>query len=1047
MASALRRVLVAGPSSVLRPYPVANVASRRAFATTSHLWRGAQGKKEAKRPRFSDWAEFDHDKKLPRSNFRQGNGKGHGPPRAAHLFTPRPWEERPAKAPSYALPKPPPDAFVASEFSATLDSFAKDPYVMNRLHNVGICGPAAQEILSRLSGDASATPPEGMQVASQLLKRWSRRRAEVMTGQDENSVGDRAAFVEQARALISPSLDMTESDGDSFRRSALDNLHMRDFLTWVQAQLQQIRASIPPQEQNEPLAQSVRTLQAALQSLRSQTSLAAAPSLYPLARQRKRTIILHVGPTNSGKTHGALCRLVQARTGVYLAPLRLLAHEVWERINTGKVAPDLPPRACSLKTGEETQAVSDPSTGPFSTGLTSCTIEMASQAPVEVAVIDEIQMIADEQRGFAWTQALLGLQANEIHLCGEPSVVPLIKNIAEECGDQLEVKEYQRLTPLRVAESSLEGDLRKIRPGDCLVAFSRSGIFALKSRIEAMARQPGQPQLKCAVAYGNLPPEVKAEQARLFNEGVHANVMVASDAIGMGLNLKIKRIIFETCYKWNGSETVPLSASQIKQIAGRAGRYGTQKDDDGETGGVVTTMQEDDMPVLRAALNSPMRLISHASIQPSKNAAGALRAMLPEVPMRLPIDHWKVSKQERAAAEKKARSSPYLEDAVSSARTSKSRTIQTYSDIFTDMSLFCDVNSQNYYLSLFRQQAHIVGLVHAASDAAVVGRTDLPPGSSTLTIEERATFYTAPANTRDDRLVACLQSMVTSFAKGEIIDIKLILIRQGLMDPLEEIEALMGKLRERWLKSSKCRTDGNGVAQEATVGELIEMVPAGEEVPVKKEGLILFESLHRALSLYAWLSQRLPLSFCRIAEVEALKVRTELAIEFALEATRAGRKRRLQSLGRDYDREKDARRERRKQNRQKARSGRGDFVTGDRAMASPQRKRESIPSFRFFSTSARAALPRKPQNKGARNDRLSSGEREIHDLLTERFAPSLLRVQDVSGGQGTFYAVQVASKEFDGLSTVKQHRLVNECLKDIIGKLDGLQVSTGLRRR
>ena len=95
------------------------------------------------------------------------------------------------------------------------------------------------------------------------------------------------------------------------------------------------------------------------------------------------------------------------------------------------------------------------------------------------------------------------------------------------------------------------------------MAFKRSTIFRLKEQIEARTG------LQCALAYGALPPETKSEQAKLFNAG-KLDVMVASDAIGMGLNLRIKRVIFDTLSKWNGTETVHLSLSQIKHIAGRA---------------------------------------------------------------------------------------------------------------------------------------------------------------------------------------------------------------------------------------------------------------------------------------------------------------------------------------------------------------------------------------------------------------------------------------------------------------------------------------------
>jgi ATP-dependent RNA helicase SUPV3L1/SUV3 len=250
---------------------------------------------------------------------------------------------------------------------------------------------------------------------------------------------------------------------------------------------------------------------------------------YPTARSLTRHIHLHVGPTNSGKTYGALVALCKARNGIYAGPLRLLAHEVWERINAGAVSADIAPRACSLLTGEERQL-------QLACGLTACTVEMlATNISYDIAVVDEIQMIADKDRGYAWTQAVLGLAAKELHLCGEASVVPLIRRMAEACGDVVHVHEYKRLTPLVVEEKTL-GGIRNVRPGDCVVSFSRSGIFKLKEKIEEATG------LKCALAYGALPPETKSEQAKMFNDpqsGV--DVMVASDAIGMGLNLCVCR--------------------------------------------------------------------------------------------------------------------------------------------------------------------------------------------------------------------------------------------------------------------------------------------------------------------------------------------------------------------------------------------------------------------------------------------------------------------------------------------------------------------------
>lgn len=154
-----------------------------------------------------------------------------------------------------------------------------------------------------------------------------------------------------------------------------------------------------------------------------------------------------------------------------------------------------------------------------------------SEKQHDVAVFDEIQMIGDLDRGAAWTSCLLNCCAKEVHLCGEETVVDLISRIAEEIGDELVVHRYQRLSPMSISSESL-GGWSNIRPGDCVVRLSRNGIYEIKKSIEDATG------LQCAVAYGALPPELRAQQAALFNDpksGV--DVMVASDAVGMGLNM------------------------------------------------------------------------------------------------------------------------------------------------------------------------------------------------------------------------------------------------------------------------------------------------------------------------------------------------------------------------------------------------------------------------------------------------------------------------------------------------------------------------------
>ena len=262
---------------------------------------------------------------------------------------------------------------------------------------------------------------------------------------------------------------------------------------------------------------------ASLGDLKKLADLRYPVEWYPSTRRVQRTIHLHVGPTNSGKTYHALKRLEQAESGLYAGPLRLLAHEVYVRLNAqGK--------SCHLVTGDERQIKEDEGTA-----MTSCTVEMASmQQNMEVAVIDEIQMIGDKERGWAWTQALLGLKAKELHLCGEERTVPLIRELAAAVGDKLEVHNYKRLSPLKSMSTSLQGRYRDLRKGDCVVVFSRMGIHAMKATIE---RQTGK---RVAVIYGSLPPETRTQQARLFNDPDNEyDILVASDAIGMGLNLYV----------------------------------------------------------------------------------------------------------------------------------------------------------------------------------------------------------------------------------------------------------------------------------------------------------------------------------------------------------------------------------------------------------------------------------------------------------------------------------------------------------------------------
>ena len=274
--------------------------------------------------------------------------------------------------------------------------------------------------------------------------------------------------------------------------------------------------------------------------------------LYPGARTLNRKFILHVGPTNSGKTYEALLACQKADRGVYLAPLRLLAMEAADRINRAGVP-------CDMITGEEERTI-------VGARHVASTIEMlAVDCYFDVAVIDEAQMIVDDDRGWAWTQAILGVSAPIVHVCMAEEALPIISKLILSCGDTYEVERHERQTPLSLERVPFHFP-EDVRDGDALVVFSRKSVLEAASLLEDY-------NIKASVVYGALPYEARMAETEKFLSG-KTRVVVATDAIGMGMNLPIKRIVFLETVKFDGKEKRPLNPSEIKQIAGRAGRRG-----------------------------------------------------------------------------------------------------------------------------------------------------------------------------------------------------------------------------------------------------------------------------------------------------------------------------------------------------------------------------------------------------------------------------------------------------------------------------------------
>ncbi|PJI06920.1 MULTISPECIES: SUV3 family DEAD/DEAH box RNA helicase [Clostridium] len=326
---------------------------------------------------------------------------------------------------------------------------------------------------------------------------------------------------------------------------------------------------------------------------------------YLETRRMHRKFYIHLGDTNTGKTYNAVERLKKAKHGVYLSPLRILALENFEKLNNEGIA-------CDLLTGEEEILK------PGSTHV-SCTIEKVNlKDHYDIAVIDEIQMISDEFRGMAWSRAVLGLKCDEIHICGAANAKSILEKILKECGDDYEIKEYKRSIPLEVESKSF--NYKDIKAGDAVVVFS-------KKRVLSIAQQYSSKGVKASIIYGDLPPEVrKAQYQQFINK--ETKVLVTTDAIGMGVNLPIRRIIFMNIKKFDGEEIRELTSQEVKQISGRAGRKGIY--DVGYVAGAGDTQD-----FLKSKLEEEDKEIEKAVIGPSD---AILR--IKELPLREKLALW-----------------------------------------------------------------------------------------------------------------------------------------------------------------------------------------------------------------------------------------------------------------------------------------------------------------------------------------------------------------------------------------------------------------------
>ena len=269
------------------------------------------------------------------------------------------------------------------------------------------------------------------------------------------------------------------------------------------------------------------------------------------AQKLNRLFILHVGPTNSGKTYDAVEDLKKNTPGTYLGPLRLLALEMSDKINDAGIP-------CSMITGEEAIIKENAQ-------VVSSTIELCDfSRHFKTAVIDEAQLIGDPDRGASWLKALCMVDADVVHVCMAPEAAGFITELITSFGAEYVVQNHQRLAPLSYA-GTCRG-IRDIRPGDAIICFSRKSVLSTAAQLERNG-------FKTSVIYGALPPQARRDEVRKYMAG-ESNVVVATDAIGLGISLPIARIIFAETSKFDGKQMRQLNVAEVKQIAGRAGRYG-----------------------------------------------------------------------------------------------------------------------------------------------------------------------------------------------------------------------------------------------------------------------------------------------------------------------------------------------------------------------------------------------------------------------------------------------------------------------------------------
>lgn len=261
-----------------------------------------------------------------------------------------------------------------------------------------------------------------------------------------------------------------------------------------------------------------------------------------------RGITAILGPTNTGKTHHALNRMLEHRSGMIGLPLRLLAREVYDRITTQVGEANV-----ALITGEEKRIPKRPR-------YYVCTVEaMPTSQEVDFLAVDEVQLCAHAQRGHVFTDRLLNARGRlETWYLGSATIREMLQRLVPTAH----LISRPRLSTLSAGPTRT---LSRLPPRSAVVAFSAERVYDLATQLRN--KRGGT-----AIVLGALSPRTRNAQVALYQSG-EVDYMVATDAIGMGLNLDIDHVAFADFKKFDGQQERPLETAELAQIAGRAGRY------------------------------------------------------------------------------------------------------------------------------------------------------------------------------------------------------------------------------------------------------------------------------------------------------------------------------------------------------------------------------------------------------------------------------------------------------------------------------------------